>query len=86
MKQKKMRYRFTVVGILMLLLVILTIILGYYSLQIRVKAATEEEKVVIRDSQKTYRENISVELGKTNTNCYAVVTPDSGFFHDPLSQ
>lgn len=77
MKQKKMRYRFTVVGILMLLLVILTIILGYCSLQIRVKAATEEEKVVIRDSQKTYRENISVELGKTNTNCYAVVTPDS---------
>ena len=38
-------------------------------------AATET--VVIRDAQKAYRENISVELHKTNTSCYAVVTPDT---------
>lgn len=39
--------------------------------------ATTTEKVVIRDAEKAYRENISVELHKTNTSCYAVVTPDT---------
>lgn len=43
---------------------------------IQTKAATTE-KVVIRDAQKAYRENISVQLNKTNTSCYAVVTPDT---------
>ncbi|MBO4996849.1 MAG: Ig-like domain-containing protein, partial [Lachnospira sp.] len=39
--------------------------------------AAENEQVIIRDAQKAYRENISVELHKTNTSCYAVVTPDT---------
>lgn len=39
--------------------------------------AAATETVVIRDAQKAYRENISVELHKTNTSCYAVVTPDT---------
>lgn len=39
--------------------------------------AAVTEKVIIRDAEKEYRENISVQLNKTNTSCYAVVTPDT---------
>ena len=39
--------------------------------------AAATETVIIRDAQKAYRKNISVELHKTNTSCYAVVTPDT---------
>ncbi|MBO4997745.1 MAG: hypothetical protein J6D02_07095, partial [Lachnospira sp.] len=74
MQPKKKHTSVTVIIILSIALFIIVLIPESSSGYLTPNAA-EQEKVVIRDSQKTYRENITVELHKTNTSCYAVVTP-----------
>lgn len=76
----KCKFKRTMLAIGLLFFTILTVgkmPAAFNAVNVLVKAAaTETEKVVIRDAQKTFRENITVELGKTSTSCYAVVTPD----------
>ena len=74
MQPRKNHTSVTVIIILSIALLIIVLIPESPSSYLTPNAA-EQEKVVIRDSQKTYRENITVELHKTNTSCYAVVTP-----------